>query len=627
MLRKVFLLCLLFISFLGYPQDNIDQLKKQLNSATDDKQKSEILLKICNQYFKNKKSIDSVFRYTKQLEGIAVKINDNILLAKAHDKTNRAHYLAGHHDLAITHGEKAIKLYEENKLFTASAIVKRTMGFTYQAIYNNKEAIRYFLEAEKSLPENQKVTLYIGLGVANGETNNLEKAIGYYNKAFAIATSLELTQHYYNVYNGLAVVYLKDKDHTKSLEYFQKALEYTIKEKDFLGQTVCYNNIGDVYKILKKYQSAKKSYETGITLFDRMSHKFLKANIYASYAETLLHLDSLEQAETNLNKAEGIMSQINNTLLSPSIANTKASINRKKGNLQQAALILENAVNQSKKNKNQFSDFEKQNHLSLSEIYQDLNMPQKALISYKRYSAIQDSITARIKAEEIEALKIKFDISSYEQDLKVKNQELITAEAKKTKSNYRNVLLGVLSIGLIFFLYRQRKLSNIHKKTMLAENQVAKLKEEQLHTEMKYKNNQITEYAIHINERNRFQDTCIDKIKHIKKGSEQKDVRDSLSTLQFYITENINVNNEKIALNKGAKRTEESFIFTLKNQFPKLTAKEIKVASFLVLELPSKSIANQMGINQQSVNNYRFSIRKKLEVSKNDDLVAFLKTI
>jgi len=51
------------------------------------------------------------------------------------------------------------------------------------------------------------------------------------------------------------------------------------------------------------------------------------------------------------------------------------------------------------------------------------------------------------------------------------------------------------------------------------------------------------------------------------------------------------------------------------------------VASFLVLELPSKSIANQMGINQQSVNNYRFSIRKKLEVSKNDDLVAFLKTI
>ncbi|PHS05816.1 MAG: hypothetical protein COA88_11690 [Kordia sp.] len=627
MLRKVLLFTLLFISFLGYTQDNINQLKKQLNSASNDKQKSELLLKICNQYFKNKKSIDSVFRYAKQLENIAIKTDDNNLLAIAYDKTNRAHYLAGHHDLAIKFGGKAIKLYEEERLLIASAIVKRTMGFTYQAIYNNKEAIRYFLEAEKLLPEDQKVTTYIGLGAANAETNNLEKAIGYYNQAFEIATRLKLTQHYYNVYNGLAVVYLKDKEQTKSLEYFQKALEYTIKEKDFLGQTVCYNNIGDVYKILKNYPSAKESYETGITLFDRMSHKFLKANIYASYAETLLHLDSLELAETNLNKAEDIMSQINNTFLSPSIANTKASIKRKKGNLQQAALILENAVNQSKKNKNQFSDFEKQNHLSLSEIYQELNMPQKALISYKRYSAIQDSITARIKAEEIESLKIKFDISSYEQDLKVKNQELITAEAKKEKSNYRNILLGFLSLWLIFFLYRQRKLNNIHRKTMLAENQVAKLKEEQLHTEMKYKNSQITEYAIHINERNRFQDTCIDKIKYIKKEAEQKEVRDSLSTLQFYITENINVNNEKIALNKGAKITEESFIFTLKNQFPTLTAKEIKVATFLVLELPSKSIANQMGINQQSVNNYRFSIRKKLGVSKSDDLIAFLKAI
>jgi len=568
MLRKVFLFILLFISFLAYPQDNIKQLNKRLNSTSNDKLKSEILLKICNQYFKNKKSVDSVFSYTKQLEDIAIKIDDNILLATAHDKTNRAHYLAGHHDSSITHGEKAIKLYEENNLFTKSAIVKRTMGFTYQAIYNNKEAIRYFLEAEKSLPEDQKVTLFIGLGAANAETNNLKKAIGYYNHAFEIATRLKLTQHYYNVYNGLAVVYLKDKEQSKALEYFQKALEYTIKEKDFLGQTVCYNNIGDVYKILKNYPSAKESYETGITLFDQMSNKFLKANIHTSYAETLLSLDSLEQAETNLTKAEVLMSQINNTLLNPSIANTKASIARKKGNLQQAAQILENAVNHSKLNKNQVSDFEKKNHLSLSEIYQDMNMPHKALISYKRYSAIQDSITARIKAEEIESLKIKFDISSYEQDLKVKNQELITAKAKKTKSNYRNILLGVLSIGLIFFLYRQRKLNNIHKKTMLAENQVVKLKEEQLHTEMKYKNNQITEYAIHINERNKFQDTCIDKIKHIKKETEQKEVRDSLNTLQFYITENINVNNEKIALNKAVKKNQESFTFSLKNQYP-----------------------------------------------------------
>ncbi|NQY31374.1 MAG: hypothetical protein HRT69_18150, partial [Flavobacteriaceae bacterium] len=137
MLRKVLLFTLLFISFLGYTQDNINQLKKQLNSASNDNQKSELLLKICNQYFKNKKSIDSVFRYTKQLENIAIKTDDNNLLAIAYDKTNRAHYLAGHHDLAIKFGGKAIKLYEEEKLLIASAIVKRTMGFTYQAIYNN----------------------------------------------------------------------------------------------------------------------------------------------------------------------------------------------------------------------------------------------------------------------------------------------------------------------------------------------------------------------------------------------------------------------------------------------------------------------------------------------------------
>jgi len=627
MLQKGLLFIFILISFLGFTQENTAQLKQQLNTITDDTQKSKVLLKICNQYLESQKSIDSVFRYTKQLEGIAIKTADDILLAKAHDITNEAHHLAANYDLSIKHGKKAIAFYEKNKLFKEAARVKKTIGDSHQETYKYKEAIRYYLEAEKILSEEEKIEVYTGLGNVHVHTGNLEKSVNYYNQAFEIATRLELAQHHYSIYNGLAGVYFKDKKYTKSLEYLNKALAITIKESDFFGQTVCHSNIGDVYKTVENYQSSKKSYETGIALFDKISHKFIKANIHLNYAETLLNLDLLDQAKNNLVKTEGLLSQANITALRPNIAVIKASIEHKKGNLEESVIILEDLIQQSKKSNNEFTDLTKQIYLNLSEVYQDLNNTKKAFNSYKKYSSIKDSISSRIKTKEFNALKIKFDISSYEQDLKVKNQELLVSEAKKEMSNYRNVLLGVLSIGLVFFLYRQRRLNNINKKTMLAENQVVKLKEEQLHTEMKYKNNQITEYAIHINERNKFQDTCIDKIKHIKKETELNVIRAYLINLQFYIKENISVNNEKIALNKAAKKTEESFIFTLKNKFPNLTTKEIKVATLLILELSTKSIASQMSISEQSIKNYRSSIRRKIGASRNDDLVTLLKTI
>ncbi len=627
MLQKIFIFFFIFMSTLGFSQENIQELKNRLHSASDDLQKSEVLIEICNQYIISKKSIDSVFIYSKQLEEIAVKTTDNLLLAKTHDLNNEAHHLASNYNLAIEHGKKAIELYEENMLFKEAAFVKISLGHSYQATYNSKEAIHYFLEAEKIVSEEEKVGLYIGLGGVYFHTNNLQKSTDYFNQAYEIATRLELTQHYNNIYNGLAGVYYGDKNYTKSIEYLYKALDFSKKEKDYYGQAVCYSNIGDVYRILGDYTSAKESYETGITLFDRVSNKFIKANIHINYAEALLNLDLIDQAETNLTKAETLLNQANITTLTPNIAVVKASIAHKKGDLQQAANILEDLIRQSEKNNYEFTDLTKQIYFKLSEVYQDQNQAQKALISYKKYGTIKDSLASRIKTEEFNALKIKFEISSYEQDLKVKNQELLTAEAKETKSNYRNVLLGFISLGLIFFLYRQRKLNNIHEKALLAENQVVHLKKEQLDTEMKYKNNQITEYALYIYERNSFQDTCIEKIKHIKKGTELNDIRASLSNLQFYITENITINNEKIELNKDAKGAAEAFTFNLKYQYPNLTAKEIKVATFLVLELPSKSIANQMGINEQSVNNYRFSIRKKMGVTKKEDLVALLKSI
>ena len=177
------------------------------------------------------------------------------------------------------------------------------------------------------------------------------------------------------------------------------------------------------------------------------------------------------------------------------------------------------------------------------------------------------------------------------------------------------------------FLLRQRNLNKTKRLKLKAENELITLKQDQLNKAVNHKNTEITEFAIHINDRNRMLQHFSDEIKALKFVTKEKETRDKLMNLQFYIEENLHVNQEKVALNKTTKNTEESFILKIKEQYPVLTSKEIKVATYLLLDLPSKTIANQMGISIQSINNYRFNLRKKMNIDKSITISDFLKKI
>lgn len=60
---------------------------------------------------------------------------------------------------------------------------------------------------------------------------------------------------------------------------------------------------------------------------------------------------------------------------------------------------------------------------------------------------------------------------------------------------------------------------------------------------------------------------------------------------------------------------------------PNLTSNELKLCAFLRLNLSSKEISNLLSITPESVNKARYRLRKKLNLSANDDLATFILTI
>ncbi len=620
MKRLFYTILSIFFSLFVTAQEDITTLKKEYYSTNSSIDKSTILFKISDYYLTSHKNTDSAFAYINKLEKNASIITDSLQTAEVLYRKAKAHYLSSNYEKTKSISKKALSVFEKFNAKDRAALVYVLLGHTHQVLFQNQEAIGYFLKAEQSALEKDKIQIYVGLGAVNTQANNLDKSIDYYNKAFNLSSKLNDRKYLYNIHNGFASIYLKEDEIEKVFESLNKALEEAKKSKDFLAQVVCHHNIGYNHLLIKNFTEAQTSFELAITLFNNISNKYMMGAVYMHYSEALMNSNNLEQADNNLAKAEQIFKDIKNTGRLPKILNIRAQIEQKKGNLQESITLLNSAIKLSKAN--EITGITQKNYFELSKAYEASGNKTEALEAFKRYNAISDSINLKKQRQEIAKMQTKFDLAEYEQDLKVSNQKRALLEQEKKTSNYRNILLAVVAIGLLLFIYWQRNINKEKQKRLETEKELMILKEKELHSEVQFKNTEITSFALHISERNKLLQSLNGKIKNIKKEASSS-VKLSLAELQMYIKDHIEVNKEKVLLNSKAKETQDSFVLKLKENNT-LTPKEIQVATYLRLNLPSKQIATQMSIAEQSVNNYRRSIRKKFNLEKDDNLTDFL---
>ncbi|UAB85997.1 histidine kinase [Zunongwangia sp. SCSIO 43204] len=68
----------------------------------------------------------------------------------------------------------------------------------------------------------------------------------------------------------------------------------------------------------------------------------------------------------------------------------------------------------------------------------------------------------------------------------------------------------------------------------------------------------------------------------------------------------------------------EDFFKDLLDTYPQLTSKDLKLCSYLKMNLTSKEIAPLMGISVRGVEVHRYRLRKKMDLDKNENLTNFL---
>lgn len=226
----------------------------------------------------------------------------------------------------------------------------------------------------------------------------------------------------------------------------------------------------------------------------------------------------------------------------------------------------------------------------------------------------------------------KHDGASYE---KVSDFEFKVAEP--WYFSFWMILLYLLVVGaVLFFYYKWNKFRYTQKLKLQAEE--LKHQREILEMELKAENElNLQEYEKHILELElqtkssevagkslsiAKQSEMIDNIQSILDS--EKDFNKLKSEIKKAIKINEVNKHEWEIFETNLNQIHNEFIINLSKKFPHLTPKDIKLCVYLKMNLSSKEIAPMMNISFRGVELHRYRLRKKLNLSQEENLSKFL---
>lgn len=219
------------------------------------------------------------------------------------------------------------------------------------------------------------------------------------------------------------------------------------------------------------------------------------------------------------------------------------------------------------------------------------------------------------------------------------------AELQKAVEKINMVLPGifiavtVVIIGLVVLYFNQQKLrmkaenellfeqnqSYTSQKTLneLALN-VIQMENELLNSKLESKRKEFINVALNITEQRSFLDNIASKLDHVIKENDHQEYKSKLTELFLLIRQKMSFSNETAEFYTRIEQIHKDFQAKLEAGFPDLTDQEKRLATLLRVNLSTKEIASLLNITPKSVEIARYRLRKKLRLSKGDNLIQYL---
>lgn len=247
---------------------------------------------------------------------------------------------------------------------------------------------------------------------------------------------------------------MKKRNLEKALQYMQKA-KY-IAEKNTLRKPLLsiYNNYGVLKEMKKESDSALFFYNRGLALKERINDQVGIPYSLNNIAGVFVLRKQFDKAEENYQKALEIRKKINDTVGIAENYSYLGDVYFTKNDFKKAISFYQKTTDITDKHK--YLGLSQDTYRKISECYEVLGDKENALLNFKKFSALKDSLVNQDTNSKIAELEVKFDTNEKEKQLLQKQAEVETSRIKFSVA----IVFAILASIIGFLFYRQQRLKN-----------------------------------------------------------------------------------------------------------------------------------------------------------------------
>lgn len=370
--------------------------------------------------------------------------------------------------------------------------------------YNNMALISYnrgdyrsaleFHELASGIFEKLNLTSYLvkslsNTGVVFLAISDFPRALEYFLKAIKTAEENKLEING-DVYTNLGLVYKNLNNLDLSEKYHQQAITFYQESGNVQMEALALSNLANVYQVRKKNDEARALYLQAIQINQKIGNERRLASDFSNYGIFLKGTGEPDSATYFFTRARDLYLRSEDKLNLSLVLLELADLAKNGQNgWSEAIKVQEQALDLAIQSESLVR--QKDAWLALSESYEQLNKPEKALEAFKNYTLIKDSIFNDENDRKILRLQIEHDYGIREARIKAQfelDKSIMLAQSAKEKLITNIYLYSFIALTitgfLLFYLTRKRNQAQNARKEAEVKARMAELELTALRAQM-----------------------------------------------------------------------------------------------------------------------------------------------
>lgn len=511
-------------------------------------------------------------------------------------------------DSARVFAQSAVELASRNNYPKGMAEGYRYWGATYFVTGKMDSAAYYYLRALSIHEENKNIqgiaTSQAGLGTTYAVDDQFQEAIKYF---LASTRTFELLEHYSAIavmYNNIANLYLEQELFDEAYENYLQALEALDNTENKRQAPLIYQNVANVLTQLERYDEALDFIDRGLESARYFNDLRSKAGLELTTGNIRRDFGEFELALSHYAEARRLYTQLGDFRQLMDLNYSIAILQLEQGRDAEAYQTLLANINDFRIKNVSLYRLESDTFELLAPLESRYGDPEQAV----KYAIIAKSISDSLYKEE-HSIAIADLQTRYETEKKEQEIQLLEAEAATTRIR---IIFGVVTAAGILFtvaLFFWLKLSQKTRERLL---------------ELESVQRELSNYGHLIAEKDTFISKVVERLENLGKQVKTIESKKALNSLLTELQQNFDLTEDEDQLFKRIDQVNTGFFKKLESQTGSLSRNEKRLASLVQMNLSNKEIAGILQINDRSVVQARYRLKKKLNLESDTKLSEYL---